>query len=283
MQVSAQEKQKPSPVLSFDHVSKVYELNASFFSRKDKVVKAVSDVTFTLDAGSTYGIVGESGSGKTTSARMAVLMERPTTGTITYYGEGEGRDITKLDKRSLRSYREKIKYIFQDPAKSLDARMSVIDILTIALRHSSLYRGKLDAKKRAIRALESVGLSEKDSEKRPVDFSGGQRQRISIARALVMEPKVLICDEVVSALDVSLQGQVINLLVSLKKSLGLSYIFITHDLRVASYFCDKIGVMCKGKIIEEGGADLYKNCTCDYTKALFNSSSYASLAGGASL
>lgn len=265
------------PILIFDHVSKVYELNASFFSRKDKFVKAVEDATFTLNKGETYGIVGESGSGKTTSARMAVLMERPTGGTITFYGKDGDTDITKLSKTALRTYREEVKYIFQDPAKSLDARMSVLDILTIALRHSSLYHGKADAKKRALKALESVGLGERDCQKRPMDFSGGQRQRISIARALVMEPKVLICDEVVSALDVSLQGQVINLLVELKKTLGLSYIFITHDLRVASYFCDRIGVMCKGKIIEEGDAELYKNCTCDYTKQLFESSNYASV------
>ncbi len=175
-----------------------------------------------------------------------------------------------LGGRELKSYREAVKYIFQDPARSLNPRLSVFDVMTSGLRYSKKWHGKKDAWEKALRILLEVGLEEKDLFRRPMEFSGGQRQRISIARALIMEPSLILCDEVVSALDVSIQGQIINLLSELKASRNLSYVFITHDLKIASYFCDRIGVMYRGVLVEEGEAvNLYKNAVHPYTKLLF--------------
>lgn len=260
-----------SPLLTVSHLSKEYALNSGYFSRKDKKIFAAQDVSFTLGAGVTYGIVGVSGSGKTTTARMIVQMEKATSGKILWE---DGSDVTQYNKRSLRNYRQMVRYIFQDPAKSLDPRMDIIDILTEPLKYCEKGYKKSDAIKKAKEVMDQVGLPESTLHRRPMEFSGGQRQRISIARALITKPKLLICDEVVSALDVSIQGQIINLLVDLKKRWGLSYIFITHDLKVASYFCDRIGVMYKGCLVEEGGSDIYKTAQHPYTKLLFAGAAY---------
>lgn len=258
-------------LLTVLHLSKEYELNSGYFSRKDKKVYAANDVSFNLKTGETYGIVGVSGSGKSTTARMIIQMEKVTSGNIIWE---DGSDVTKYDKKKLHEYRQKVRYIFQDPAKSLDPRMYIRDILTEPLRYSTKKYTKADALTRAKNMMELVNLPQEMLERRPMEFSGGQRQRISIARALITEPKLLICDEVVSALDVSIQGQIINLLVDLKKKWGLSYIFITHDLKVASYFCDKIGVMYKGVLVEEGTSELYKTAKHPYTKLLFSGADY---------
>lgn len=256
--------------LKVSGLTKQFSLEAGFFAKNKKTVYAVNDVSFEIPAGSTYGIVGESGCGKTTTARLVVQMYRQTSGKIEFFG----CDVSSMGKKELKSYREKVKYIFQDPAKSLNPRMSVYEILVSALRYSSLWRGKENARALAEEIIQEVGLSADDLNRRPAEFSGGQRQRISIARGLIMNPELLVCDEVVSALDVSIQGQIINLLLDLRQKRNLSFIFITHDLKVASYFCDRIGVMFRGVVVEEGDArSLYKDALHPYTKLLFEGAS----------
>lgn len=264
---------KMNSVVEIQNLSKQFTLEAGAFARSDKIIYAVNDVSFSIKKGETYGLVGESGCGKTTTARLLIGMYKATSGRILYTeNESEAmKDITKLDRIQLKSYREKVKYVFQDPAKSLNPRMSVYDILSSGLRYSSFWKGENDAREKALHILEEVGLSSDDLEKRPSEFSGGQRQRISIARGLIMNPELLICDEVVSALDVSIQAQILNLLNRIRSERKLSMLFITHDLKVACYFCDRIGVMYHGVLVEEApGADLYKNAVHPYTKLLFN-------------
>ena len=181
------------------------------------------------------------------------------------------RDISTLSKRELKNYREKVKYIFQDPARSLNPRMEIFSILSSGLKYSGEKLKKDELVFKCANVLREVGFSEDDLWKKPSEFSGGQRQRISIARGLIMEPEMLICDEVVSALDVSIQAQILNLLCDIRKKRNLSMVFITHDLKVACYFCDVIGVMYKGEIVEKADAEtIYKTPQHDYTKKLFS-------------
>ena len=261
-----------SEILKVEGLSKEFSLEAGFFQKNKKNVYAVNDVSFLVERGQTFGILGESGCGKTTTARLIIKMYQASGGTIKYFPE-EGKpavEVEKLKGKELKNYREKVKYIFQDPARSLNPRLSVFDVMTAGLRYSSQWKGRKDAWEKASRIIQEVGLSEQDLNRRPAEFSGGQRQRISIARGLIMNPSLMLCDEVVSALDVSIQGQIINLLSELKKKRGLSYIFITHDLKVASYFCDRIGVMYRGILVEEADAKvLYKKALHPYTKLLF--------------
>ncbi len=262
-------------------LTKTFSLGAGFFARADKKVYAVNDVSFGIERGKTYGLVGESGCGKTTTARLLVKMYRSDGGEIIYSPkDGEKCDVALLSGKNLRAYREKVKYVFQDPSRSLNPRMSVFGILSSAYRWSSLWRGKASAREEAASLLEEVGLDPSDLDRRPSEFSGGQRQRISIARGLIMKPDVLICDEVVSALDVSVQGQILNLLQELRASRSLSFLFIAHDLRVSGWFCDKIGVMYSGVLLEEANAcDLYKTAAHPYTKLLYDGSMGKSGAG----
>lgn len=259
-------------IIQAESLSKQFALDAGFFAKQNKHVYAVNDVSFEITRGETYGLVGESGCGKTTTARLLVGMYKATKGTVLYTAEnGDAENITLFNKKELCAYREKVKYIFQDPARSLNPRMSVYEVITAALRYSSQWKGKEDAYRRAMEIINEVGLTDSDLSRRPSEFSGGQRQRISIARALIMEPEMLICDEVVSALDVSIQGQILNLLTDLREKRKLSFMFITHDLRVACYFCDRIGVMYRGVLVEESpAADLYRTARHPYTKLLFN-------------
>ena len=253
---------------------KSFDLQAGFFAKKDKNVFAVNSVNLKIMRGETYGIVGESGCGKTTTARLLIKMYKATSGKIIYHDENGSHDISTLNKKETKLYQEKVKYIFQDPAKSLNPRMSVFTVLTDGLRHSSKKLSEQEIYECAKKVITDVGLTEADLQKRPSEFSGGQRQRISIARGLILEPDLLICDEVVSALDVSIQAQVLNLLSDLRKKNNLSFLFITHDLRVACFFCDRIGVMYRGVLVEEGPAkDLYKNAVHPYTKLLFEAAS----------
>lgn len=264
-------------ILEVKNLKKTFSLDAGFFAKNNKKVYAVNDVSFGIEKGKTYGLVGESGCGKTTTARIIVQMYNQTSGEV-IYTPSENSSLTfnsafRIPHSELNHYREKVKYIFQDPSRSLNPRMSVFSILTDALKHSSLWQGKDHARDLAAKILEEVGLDPSDLDRRPAEFSGGQRQRISIARGLIMEPEVLICDEVVSALDVSIQGQILNLLQEIREKRNLSFLFIAHDLRVSCYFCDTIGVMYSGMLMEEAPAkDLYKTALHPYTKLLFQGS-----------
>ncbi|MDR1306346.1 MAG: ABC transporter ATP-binding protein [Treponema sp.] len=257
------------PALTVTDLRKRFNLEAGFFAPLGKFVYAVNGLSFTIGENESYGLVGESGCGKTTAARLLVRMYENSGGSILYRGE---TDVGSLNKKDLARYREKVKYVFQDPARSLNPRMSVFDVLVSGKRWSSTWRGKKEERSAAGAILMEVGLSPEDLERRPAEFSGGQRQRISIARGLLMEPELLICDEVVSALDVSVQGQILNLLMDIRARRGLSFLFIAHDLKVASWFCDRIGVMYRGELMEEASAaDLYKTAFHPYTRLLFSS------------
>ena len=259
-------------IIEVNNLSKTFNLEAGFFAKNKHNVYAVNDVSFSIKRGTTYGLAGESGCGKTTTARLLIQLYKQTSGSIKYFDANETipTEVDAYKKNQLRLYREKVKYIFQDPARSLNPRLTVYNVLTTGLKYSSLWQGKAAARELAEKIITEVGLSAEDLDRRPAEFSGGQRQRISIARGLIMNPALLICDEVVSALDVSIQGQVLKLLQDLRKSRNLSYIFITHDLKVACYFCDTIGVMYRGYLVEEAlAADLYKTAMHPYTKLLF--------------
>ena len=260
-------------IIEVNNLSKTFNLEAGFFAKNKHNVYAVNDVSFSIKRGSTYGLAGESGCGKTTSARLLIQLYKQTSGNIKYFDSDRTSlptDVDTYTKKELRLYREKVKYIFQDPARSLNPRLSIYNVLTTGLKYSSLWQGKDSARQLAEKIITEVGLSPSDLERRPAEFSGGQRQRISIARGLIMNPSLLICDEVVSALDVSIQGQILNLLQDLRQTRNLSYLFITHDLKVACYFCDTIGVMYRGYMVEEApAADLYKTALHPYTKLLF--------------
>ena len=257
-------------VIQVCNLKKRFGLDAGFFAKADQHVYAVNDVSFEIKRGQTYGLVGESGCGKTTTARLLIRMYEADQGNVIYYGDGKLKDVQAMSKKELALFREKVRYVFQDPSRSLDPRLTVYDILTSSLKYSSKWKGKEDARAKAAAILEETGLDAKDLDRKPSEFSGGQRQRISIARGLIMEPEVLVCDEVVSALDVSVQAQILNLLQDLRKKRGLSFLFIAHDLKVSCWFCDIIGVMYRGMLVEEGPAkDMYKDALHPYTQALF--------------
>ncbi len=249
-------------------------MEAGFFAKKDQLVYAVNDVSFDLRRGETLGIVGESGCGKSTTARMLVRMYEPTAGRVLYFPGQESvppQNIFDYKKKALSEYRRRVKYIFQDPARSLNPRMTALSVLTDAFKFAPQKIRADELRERAKKVFAEVGLTARHLEKRPSEFSGGQRQRVSIARALIMDPELLICDEVVSALDVSIQGQILNLLQDLRAKKNLSFVFITHDLKVAGWFCDRIAVMYRGAIVEEApAATLFQNARHPYTKLLFD-------------
>ena len=227
-------------------------------------LKAVDNVSFDIFKGETLGIVGESGSGKTTIGRTILRLYEPTAGSILY----NGKDITNV---KIKPYRRKMQYIFQDPYASLDPRMTVGDIIGEPIDIHKLAVGRKERKERIYKLLDEVGLSNEHATRYPHEFSGGQRQRIGIARALAVEPEFIVCDEPVSALDVSIQAQIINMLEKLQEEMGLTYLFIAHDLAVVKHIAQRIGVMYLGKIVElNNKKDLFKNPAHPYTRALLS-------------
>jgi len=245
---------------------KYFPIRGGVFSRVVANVKAVEDVSFDVKRGEVVGLVGESGSGKTTAGRAILRLIEPTAGEVLF----EGVDVAKLPKSKMREYRKEMQIIFQDPFASLNPRMSVGDIIGEALTIHNLARGKAK-EARVADLLERVGMNAGHMRRYPHEFSGGQRQRIGIARALAVDPKFIVADEPVSALDVSIQAQVVNLLQDLKDELGLTMLFIAHDLGVVEYISDKVIVMYLGRIMEIAPAkELYKNPVHPYTEALLS-------------
>lgn len=243
-----------------------YPVAGSGFGKKE-FVKAVDGVTFEVKKGEVFGIVGESGCGKSTLGRGVCKLENLTSGHV--YLDGE--DITEYNDRRMRSIRKKVQMVFQDPYASLNPRMSVFDIIAEPLLVHHLYQDKADLEKKVLDLLHRVGLDDYHANRYPHEFSGGQRQRIGIARALAVEPPLIIADEPVSALDVSIQAQVLNLLNELKHDLDLTYIFVAHDLSVVEYISDRVGVMYLGNFVEVGEKEkIYSNPMHPYTQALLS-------------
>lgn len=255
-----------SPLLEVRHVFKDYITNSSLFS-KGKFT-ALSDISFNVYAGETLGLVGESGCGKSTLGNVILQLDKATSGQIFY----RGKDITQLKKGELRALRKDIQIIFQDPYSSLNPRKTIGEAIVEPMEVHRLYKNKAERKQKALEILERVGLNAEMYNRYPHEFSGGQRQRIGIARTIAVQPKLIICDESVSALDISVQAQVLNLLNELKENLGFTYIFISHDLTVVKYMADQIMVMNKGKIEEKGEADaVYAHPQSNYTQKLIDS------------
>ncbi len=238
-----------------------------YFKTKRGMLHAVDGVSFTLEKGKTLGLVGESGCGKSTTGRAILRLIEPTDGEIIF----EGRDIRKLNSRQLRAMRKDMQLIFQDPYSSLDPRKTVSQLISEPIRANRILKSREEVDKRVEELMETVGLARRLFNTYPHELDGGRRQRIGIARALAMEPKFIVCDEPVSALDVSIQAQILNLLKELQIKLGLSYIFITHDLAVVNHFADDIAVMYLGGIVEKAPAEeLFTNPMHPYTQALLS-------------
>ncbi|WP_236246587.1 ABC transporter ATP-binding protein [Streptomyces sp. CC210A] len=256
------------PLLEVRDLVKHYPLTRGvLFKKHIGAVKAVDGVSFDLYKGETLGIVGESGCGKSTVARMLVNLERPTSGHIRYQGE----DITRLSGRALKAVRRDIQMVFQDPYTSLNPRMTVGDIIGEPYEIHPEVAPKGDRRRKVQELLEVVGLSPEHVNRYPHQFSGGQRQRIGIARGLALRPRIIVADEPVSALDVSVQAQVVNLLEGLQAEFGLSYVFIAHDLSIVRHISDRVGVMYLGRIVETGtDAEIYDHPTHPYTQALLS-------------
>lgn len=260
-----------APVLEVTGLKKHFTLRAGLLSRRVQVRKAVDDVNFAVQPGEILGLVGESGCGKTTTGLCVLRGLEPTAGAIRMNVEGNSVDLMRLDKEELRSFRRHAQMIFQDPYSSLNPRMTVYDSITEPLKAHGVTRSKA-LEQRAVELMELVGLTPNYLRRYPHAFSGGQRQRIGIARALALNPKLIVADEPVSALDVSVQAQIINLLKDLQERLGLAFLFISHDLGVVKHACDRVAVMYAGKVVEEAPTDeLYARPRHPYTEALLSS------------
>lgn len=253
-------------LLEIKNLKKYFPINKGILGNKISYVKAVDDVSFTINKGETLGLVGESGCGKTTIGRTIIKLYEPTAGSIIF----DSKDIAKLTPKQMLPYRRKMQMIFQDPYASLDARMTVGDIIGEAIDTHKLMRGK-ERMDRIQYLLKKVGLNAEHAGRYPHEFSGGQRQRIGIARSLAVQPDFIVCDEPISALDVSIQAQVVNMLEDLQDDLGLTYLFIAHDLSMVKHISDKIGVMYLGQMVEMAEKnELYKNPQHPYTQALLS-------------
>ena len=258
---------KKEPILKVEHLKMYFPLTKGFMKKTGGVVKAVDDISFSVEKGKTLGIVGESGCGKTTTGKCILQINKPTEGKILY----EGQDLITMDRSRLKDCRRDIQMIFQDPFGSLDQRQKAFSIIREVLVEEYDYHGADEVKNKVNELLVKVGLSEEMGERYPHEMSGGQRQRLGIARALACDPKIIICDEPVSALDVSIQAQIINLFKELQREMGLTYIFVAHDLAVVRHIADVIAVMYLGRIMEMMEAvELYKNPMHPYSQALLS-------------
>ena len=238
-----------------------------YFSTPRGMLHAVDDVSFTLDKGKTLGVVGESGCGKSTTGRAILRLLEPTGGEVLF----EGEDLNKLNKEEMRKKRKDLQIIFQDPFSSLNPRKTISQTIAEALKLNKIVTDKQQMQQRVLELMEMVGLAERLYNTYPHELDGGRRQRIGIARALAVNPKFIVCDEPVSALDVSIQAQILNLMEDLQEKMGLTYMFITHDLSVVHHFSNDIAVMYLGKLIEKAPSDeLFKNPTHPYTQALLS-------------
>ena len=254
-------------LLRVKNLKKYFPIRGGLFSREVARVHAVDDVSFDIYPGETLGLVGESGCGKSTTGRAILRLIEPTAGEVTF----DGKNVTTLDKRALRALRKEMQIIFQDPYASLNPRMTVGSIVGEALVIHKLAATKREREERVVKILETVGLSPDHLRRYPHEFSGGQRQRIGIARSLAVNPKFIVADEPVSALDVSIQAQIINLLEDLQSRLGLTYLFIAHDLSVVRHISDRVAVMYLGKVVELADRNaLYEDPLHPYTRALLS-------------
>jgi oligopeptide transport system ATP-binding protein len=254
-------------LLDVVNLVKRFPIKGGILNREVASVRAVSDVSFQIKKGETLGLVGESGCGKSTLGRSILRLIEPTSGEVYY----RGRDITKVSSEEMRRLRRQMQIIFQDPYASLNPRMTVEQILSEPLDIHGLGGSKLEKRKRIFNLMDLVGLRKETVTRYPHEFSGGQRQRICIARALAVEPEFIVCDEPVSALDVSIQAQIVNLLQDLQKELGLTYLFIAHDLKVVEHISTRVAVMYLGKIAEVAESEvLYADPQHPYTKALLS-------------
>ena len=253
-------------LLKVEGLKQYFPIKGGFLGRTVNHVKAVDDISFTVYEGETVSIVGESGCGKSTTGRAILRLEEPTDGKVAF----QEVDLASLSKREMRKYRKDLQIIFQDPYASINPRQTVSEILTEAMEiQNSVPKEK--RRERVLELLQTVGLNEYQADRYPHEFSGGQRQRIGIARALSVNPKLIICDEAVSALDVSIQAQVLNLLEELQEEYKLTYLFISHDLGVVRHISDRVIVMYLGKIVEIADKDsLFDNPKHPYTKALLS-------------
>jgi peptide/nickel transport system ATP-binding protein/oligopeptide transport system ATP-binding protein len=256
-----------SPLLRVENLKVYFPILGGVLRRRVGEVKAVDDVSFTVNRGETVGLVGESGSGKTTVGRAIIRLTEPTAGTISY----EDQVISTLGSRAFRPYRKKIQVIFQDPYNSLNPRLSIFEIIGEALEIHFPRMTRSERREKVAGLLDKVGLKRDQLDRYPHEFSGGQRQRVGIARALAVDPEFIVCDEPVSALDVSVQAQIVNLLQDLQEELGLTYLFIAHDLAVVEHISDFVLVMNAGRIVEAATAEaIYANPQHEYTRKLLS-------------
>ncbi len=262
-----EELYKQKPVLEIKNLKTYFPINKGMFGKAKEFVKAVDDVSFDVYPGETLGLVGESGCGKTTMGRTILKLVEPTSGQIIF----EGNDLTKLGTKEMRDYRKEMQIIFQDPYSSLNPRITIGEAIMEPMRVHGVFDNDEQRKEKVMELLKRVSLLEQHFYRYPHEFSGGQRQRICIARSLALNPKFIICDESVSALDVSVQAQVLNLLNELKEEFKFTYIFISHDLSVVKFMSDRMVVMQNGQVVEMGLADeIYSNPSTEYTKKLIN-------------